>query len=842
MAATENFALPLPQMGEPADIRVLNRGTEEIDGIMNGNRTMFAPAWVNTETYHVGSRVVYLGEYYVCKADNVTGAWDATKWDHKTVGEDIEDSTGGASALADLDDVEITSPTQGQALVYDDTDDIWKNATLPEPVDVEANPSASSTATLSKLKVGSTVYGVSGLPSTSSASNGDVLTLGSGKTPTWAAPAVGGDGVTINTSTVITSGNIAAYGALNYTATQDCFVAFSVNPKSGYTTYIKINNVTIKSFYGNFGNSDGLPYEDCIFLKTGQALYVNNIANYQGSYHVYGVQEINSAVVAQLNAMKTGFDGVEYSSPAAMVQGCDNVLLEEIERVETATCNTTYGWVDYPVSATISNGYVTNTGVESSSSDYRKTNKISVQPGQMVSVSGVTNLRYWAWYNGDTFVSGDEYSKERIVPENVNGVIVSASISQISTTISVTIKKNEPISTENNALESGSVLNILNPSEVVEGKWMKPDGSTGNGSYTYTGMMEVSPGDVVLAWYATAEAQINQMALSWVVAYDSSKTIVPASGASSQAWTYTVPAGIKYVRVTLNQATLPNNSMISKHGEYIPYVPYENVITAKGGHEQAYSDWHRKHEFLSDIPVYVLNNLAYKPIGEIKNPYICLTCDDGLSMLASYTIPMFISKGVPLTMFMWPTSEVLTDASMLATVKAAIEDHEFCASMHGQSAWTGLSEAYLNYEMDASMAAFNDLEIPIHGASYPGHNIDPLVSAYIGGRFKVARNGYDGVGDNSEGLVIRAPYYINTGKCNQYALTSCSIVDGDLDMHKSAVDYVVEHGGIVMRHWHDNATELTEANKTKLEGLIDYGIAQGVTFITIKDIITSNVI
>lgn len=96
MASTQNYDIPLPQLGEPADIRVIDQGTEKIDNIMHGNRTMIAPGWVSTETYNTGNRVVYLGEYYKCKADNVTGAWDATKWDKTTVGEDIEGlGTGG---------------------------------------------------------------------------------------------------------------------------------------------------------------------------------------------------------------------------------------------------------------------------------------------------------------------------------------------------------------------------------------------------------------------------------------------------------------------------------------------------------------------------------------------------------------------------------------------------------------------------------------------------------------------------------------------------------------------------------------------------------------------------
>ena len=40
---------------------------------------------------------------------------------------------GGASALDDLSDVSITTPTDYQTLVYDDTDDLWKNASLSIP-------------------------------------------------------------------------------------------------------------------------------------------------------------------------------------------------------------------------------------------------------------------------------------------------------------------------------------------------------------------------------------------------------------------------------------------------------------------------------------------------------------------------------------------------------------------------------------------------------------------------------------------------------------------------------------------------------------------------------------
>ena len=50
-------------------------------------------------------------------------------------------------------------------------------------------------------------------------------------------------------------------------------------------------------------------------------------------------QQTSGEVDAMLNAMKTGFDGVVYSSPAAMVQGCDTKLQTNIDTVKQSALN-----------------------------------------------------------------------------------------------------------------------------------------------------------------------------------------------------------------------------------------------------------------------------------------------------------------------------------------------------------------------------------------------------------------------------------------------------------------------------------------------------------------------
>lgn len=65
---------------------------------------------------------------------------------------------GGASALADLNDVDISTPTNGQVLSYDSNNQKWVNANASGGTTVVANPSGSATDNLLKLQVGNTIY------------------------------------------------------------------------------------------------------------------------------------------------------------------------------------------------------------------------------------------------------------------------------------------------------------------------------------------------------------------------------------------------------------------------------------------------------------------------------------------------------------------------------------------------------------------------------------------------------------------------------------------------------------------------------------------------------------
>ena len=52
----------------------------------------FAPDYDDTQTYNTNDKVIYQGLLYICNDDNVTGTWDATKWDAFTVADVSGDS------------------------------------------------------------------------------------------------------------------------------------------------------------------------------------------------------------------------------------------------------------------------------------------------------------------------------------------------------------------------------------------------------------------------------------------------------------------------------------------------------------------------------------------------------------------------------------------------------------------------------------------------------------------------------------------------------------------------------------------------------------------------------
>ena len=124
---TDNYQLEKPVASDAGNVAVLNRNSDKIDTILHASQVSIADAYDDTATYNTGDVVMYEFFLYECLDDNVTGTWDSTKWQRTTAA--TSGSSGGASALTDLTDVAVSSPSNGQVLKYDSTSGKWVNGT-----------------------------------------------------------------------------------------------------------------------------------------------------------------------------------------------------------------------------------------------------------------------------------------------------------------------------------------------------------------------------------------------------------------------------------------------------------------------------------------------------------------------------------------------------------------------------------------------------------------------------------------------------------------------------------------------------------------------------------------
>lgn len=238
-------------------------------------------------------------------------------------------------------------------------------------------------------------------------------------------------------------------------------------------------------------------------------------------------------------------------------------------------------------------------------------------------------------------------------------------------------------------------------------------------------------------------------------------------------------------------------------------------------------------EPLSLFPEYIKNTLAYKPMAVPHKGYICLVSDDGAGELASYAIPMVISKNVPLTFAVMSTSEVFDNSTMQATVIDAVENHGCEISQHGGVNWTTYNEAYLNKFFDDQATFFASIGLTPKSAAIPSHYTSKLIQAIAGGRFGVVRSGYYGydADGNMGGINNFYNYYTSGEGSNLYGLSSYNFGGATLAQNEAAIDYVSANNKVLIGYWHENS--LDSAKKAVIEDSIDYAKSKGLTFVTL---------
>ena len=184
---TENYNLEKPALDEIVDVNVINNNYDVIDEALGDAQELasnIGSAYNSIIAYNVGDYCIYNNNLYKCVQATSSGdSFNPAKWQICKVTDDLGNvvANPSGSATTSLTKLEVdgtiygisggggggstvvVTPTlqSGTKVADIEVDNVTSTLYAPTPTEVEANPSGTGTATLSKLKVGSTTYNVS---------------------------------------------------------------------------------------------------------------------------------------------------------------------------------------------------------------------------------------------------------------------------------------------------------------------------------------------------------------------------------------------------------------------------------------------------------------------------------------------------------------------------------------------------------------------------------------------------------------------------------------------------------------------------------------------------------
>lgn len=107
----------------------LKTSSKTVESSINQIVSNLAPDFSTSETYAVDAIVLYEGNIYKCiMAVETAGDWDSTKWTQIKVTDLESGGGGGSSTFAELTDVSLNNPQNGQVPKYNSTSGKWENA------------------------------------------------------------------------------------------------------------------------------------------------------------------------------------------------------------------------------------------------------------------------------------------------------------------------------------------------------------------------------------------------------------------------------------------------------------------------------------------------------------------------------------------------------------------------------------------------------------------------------------------------------------------------------------------------------------------------------------------
>lgn len=536
----------------------------------------------------------------------------------------------------------------------------------------------------------------------------------------------------------------------------------------------------------------------------------------------------------QLYAIKTGFDGVVYSSPAAQVIGSDTKLQNQINNI-----NDDLGI--FP--ATEHAGYIMSDGTYGGTSGFHSltTELIPCTQGDKFKYKAKANSNACSvlYYLNDSIVSvlHDSNVSDYIditVPSGCNAVRFSSFESNSSSIVLSVLKIGTIMDVESEITNINYNLDAVENLVMTNVEWSaKTEDSSTSGLLTKTGSVDSSSSWKIKTYTLSRQNSVYIKVSSKMPANSKYLGVLFLDGSSGIISYYQAAANTEYTSVLI----VPEGTATIKVQSY-----YDNATLqiVKAATSQSVN--------IQNADDYIINLMSYRPLGVLSKGYLCLSSDDGHQPLATHTIPLLQELSqtygdIPCTFALMRESGIFTNTTYTDLVASMIQSHKCCAASHGAT-------SYANYTSSELVSFLEDLDTFIYGklnahpkaVIYPMHVFNTKIATIAGSFYGVCGDGY---GDS---VTNKYDYYTAGERTNVYTLPRYSLfgdaesVEAKKTSIKNAIDYCVTNKKMLLPFFHD--TDLSQGNdywtaaecEELFRYVVTYGKTAGITFINFGDI------
>ena len=394
-------------------------------------------------------------------------------------------------------------------------------------------------------------------------------------------------------------------------------------------------------------------------IDSSELTYKNELATTIASTTASLQAQLNAAIAgvtvdSEIINGRISYDGVTYNTIGDAIRSQVSDLHDIIDHLTTTSDNR------FNPDAITDNTYIAKDGTIVTSASFWVTDYIPVNAYEKLYFWGFneTTQEYEDFYK--RFLCAYDSSKNPLPDYGINGAFlhdfhpytVESGVAYIRVTVakstvanfsrfylgikrvgvdyldfSPILKNQHDVNFINNVLAYNFVksTNLFDTTKLTEGHYLTAAGSLigNNNSLNVTDYMPVNEGDVIYGWN---KATSDNIIFRFITAYDANKnSIVSAGSDSALTPPYTVPSGVKWLRITIDNNYLTNQDIyIGVHPNGVGYEPYTMVARNRSYHAISNGDSILaavKYCYANNIPKLIIGAGTYNIINEYKAFY-----------------------------------------------------------------------------------------------------------------------------------------------------------------------------------------------------------------------------